>query len=168
MWNQKVLSETTVLLLGVGGLGSVVMMNVLRLGVKKIIIVDYDVVDTHNMNRQLMFTKEDIGNSKVGSAIKNATFHNIAKTEVVGFHGNALSNWQEIVGFARQSTVIFNCIDHGDKFDVAVTSLCLNLKKPLIMGGTFATSLTVDYFGPDGQPCYLCTDENSSCDKDLI
>jgi molybdopterin/thiamine biosynthesis adenylyltransferase len=68
------------LLLGVGGLGSVVMMNVLRLGIKKLIIVDYDIVDAHNMNRQLMFTRQDIGHNKVGAAIKNSAFHNMGNT----------------------------------------------------------------------------------------
>ena len=47
--------------MGVGGLGSVVMMNLLRLGVKKLFLLDYDVVDVHNLNRQLMFTPGDIG-----------------------------------------------------------------------------------------------------------
>ena len=42
--------------MGIGGLGSVVMMALLRLGVKKILIVDYDVVDNHNMNRELLFS----------------------------------------------------------------------------------------------------------------
>lgn len=58
--------------MGVGGLGSVVMIALLRLGVKKIIIVDYDVVDNHNMNRQLMYSVKDIGLRKVDCAIKNA------------------------------------------------------------------------------------------------
>ncbi len=58
--------------MGVGGLGSVVMIALLRLGVKKIIIVDYDVVDNHNMNRQLMYSVKDIGLKKVDCAIKNA------------------------------------------------------------------------------------------------
>lgn len=55
-------------------------MNVLRLGVKKVIIVDYDVVDIHNLNRQIMFGLEDVGKSKVDSAIKNSKHHNIANT----------------------------------------------------------------------------------------
>jgi tRNA A37 threonylcarbamoyladenosine dehydratase len=58
--------------MGVGGLGSVAMIALLRLGVKKIIIVDYDVVDNHNMNRQLMYCIKDIGNKKVDCAIKNS------------------------------------------------------------------------------------------------
>ena len=40
-----------VLVLGVGGIGSIVLINLLRVGVKKIIIVDYDVVEIHNINR---------------------------------------------------------------------------------------------------------------------
>ena len=65
LWNQDKLREQTVLILGVGGLGSVVLMNVLRLGVKKVIIVDYDVVDIHNLNRQIMYGVDDVGKGKV-------------------------------------------------------------------------------------------------------
>ena len=39
---------------------------------------------------------------------------------------------------------------------MAVQSLCLALKKPLILGGTFAASLTVDYIKPEGKPCLRC------------
>jgi len=66
--------------MGVGGLGSIVMIALLRMGVKKIIIVDYDVVDNHNMNRQLMYSVKDIGNKKIDSAIKNSDFHNVGNT----------------------------------------------------------------------------------------
>lgn len=41
---------------------------------------------------------------------------------------------------------------------MAVSSLCMKLNIPLVMGGTFSTSLTIDYFPPDGRPCYLCTE----------
>lgn len=65
LWDQKKMKEQTVLLLGVGGLGSVVMMNLLRLGLKKLIIIDYDVVDIHNLNRQIMYGPEDVGKPKI-------------------------------------------------------------------------------------------------------
>lgn len=52
----------------------------LRLGVKKVIIVDYDVVDIHNLNRQVMYGLEDVGKSKVESALKNSKHHNISNT----------------------------------------------------------------------------------------
>lgn len=79
-WNQKLISSHTALCLGIGGLGSVVVMNLLRLGIKKLILVDYDKVDIHNLNRQIMFSIKDVGESKVKSCIKNAEFHNVGNT----------------------------------------------------------------------------------------
>lgn len=156
LWNQDKLREQTVLILGVGGLGSVVLMNVLRLGVKKAIIVDYDVVDIHNLNRQIMYGLEDVGKSKVESALKNCKHHNVGATEVVGYHGDAVKNWTKIIEFAKESNVVFNCIDYGDKYDIAVSSMCMALKLPLIMGGTFATMFTIDYIHYEGRACFLC------------
>lgn len=68
--------------MGVGGLGSVVMIALLRMGLKKIIIIDYDVVDNHNMNRQLMYSVKDIGKKKIECALKNADFHNVGGTVI--------------------------------------------------------------------------------------
>lgn len=68
--------------MGIGGLGSVVMIALLRLGIKKIYIVDYDVVDNHNMNRQLMYCVKDIGQKKVDCAMRNAEFHNVGNTVI--------------------------------------------------------------------------------------
>lgn len=134
----------------------------LRLGVAKVYLIDHDVVDIHNLNRQLMYTLEDVGQSKVTAALKNAAFHNIGHTKLEGFQGDALKNWQKIVAWARDSDIVFNCIDWGDKFDSAVMSLCYRLRIPLIMGGTFAVSMSIDFFGPHGVPCYLCSDDSFS------
>jgi len=48
--------QKVVLLLGVGGLGSDLLINFLRLGVKKIFICDYDIVEIHNLSRQNMYS----------------------------------------------------------------------------------------------------------------
>ncbi len=53
------------MVLGVGGLGSIVTINMLRLGVGKLFLVDFDVVDIHNLNRQLLFSHADVGKPKV-------------------------------------------------------------------------------------------------------
>ena len=49
---------------------SSVALDLVRLGVKKIFILDKDVVDEHNLNRQILFSKEDVGQPKVYSAAK--------------------------------------------------------------------------------------------------
>lgn len=166
-WNQDVLSKQTVLCLGAGGLGSVVIMNLLRLGVGRIIVVDYDKVDVHNLNRQLMYSVKDVGKSKVHACIENSAFHNVGGTVLNGFEGCAVTNWHRIVDFAQQSDFIFNMIDYGDWFDAAMQSLCFKLGKPFVMGGTFALSMIVDYLAPKGKPCYWCLTDDVADNKEL-
>lgn len=81
-WDQKKVERQAVLVLGVGGLGSAVALNLLRLGVGKLFLLDYDVVDIHNLNRQLLFSHADVGKPKVEAASRNAAFHNVGKTEI--------------------------------------------------------------------------------------
>jgi len=73
------------LCLGVGGLGTNVAMHLCRLGVKKIFLIDKDIVDAHNLNRQILFSKKHIGTPKVDAAMDALLQqHNIC-TEIVGF-----------------------------------------------------------------------------------
>ena len=155
-WNQEKISQEVALLLGVGGLGSSVAITLCRLGIKKLFLVDYDVVDVHNLNRQVLYGVNDVGKLKAECAKKNLEFHNVNNAQIEIFCIDALANWEKIIELAKQSTVVFNMIDYGDHFDLAVQSLCLNLKIPVIMGGTFSNTLTVDMFYPDGGPCLLC------------
>ena len=91
--------------------------------------------------------KNDIGKSKVEQAKINIAFHTpSAKTEVEVIHGDVLEHWPKIVEWAKSSTVVFNMVDVGDYFDAAVGSLCMKLGLPLIQGGTFAQTYSVDYF----------------------
>jgi hypothetical protein len=69
---------------------------------------------------------------------------------------NAVTNWRKIVELTKESTLIFNAIDVGDYFDAAVSSLALKRGIPLIQGGTFRTTMTVDFYGPKGKPCWAC------------
>jgi molybdopterin-synthase adenylyltransferase len=63
--NQKALEQATILVAGVGGLGSVVTETLVRSGVGRLILVDDGVVDSPDLNRQILYTKSDIGRVKV-------------------------------------------------------------------------------------------------------
>jgi len=67
-----------------------------------------------------LFSKEDVGKSKVKVAHEHLNSHCVGSTEVESHHLDALPNWQKIVDFARESDVVFNMIDVGDYFDAAV------------------------------------------------
>lgn len=93
---------------------------------------------------------------KVDAALENCGFHNINKIEIVGFNFDATKNFDKIAEMVKESTIIFNMIDVGDYWDLAMQSLCLKLKKTMILGGTFSGSLSIDMYKIGGRPCYLC------------
>ena len=129
------------LLLGVGGLGSGVAMGLARLGVKKMILLDKDTVDITNMNRQILFRLCDVGKPKALTAKQNLLEQNIVapeKTEIEAHQIDALSNWDKIIEFVEEADVVFNMIDVGEYWDIAVQSLCMKKRKLLICGGTFS------------------------------
>jgi len=85
-----------------------------------------------------LFTVEDVGKSKSKTAHERLQQHVVSsKTVLESHHFDVLPNWQKIIEFAKESTVVFNMIDVGDFFDAAVQSLCMRLNKLFIQGGTF-------------------------------
>ena len=62
--NQNILSKKSVLIVGCGGLGNSLGMILSCIGLKKIVLIDFDEIEIHNLHRQLAFNKEDIGKSK--------------------------------------------------------------------------------------------------------
>mmetsp|Transcript_47798 Transcript_47798/g.35044 ORF Transcript_47798/g.35044 Transcript_47798/m.35044 type:complete len:116 (+) Transcript_47798:140-487(+) len=114
-------------------------MALARLGVKKIILLDKDVVDVSNLNRQILFDKSDLGKSKAEVAMqKIKAFHCASpNTEVEAYTMCAVANWGKVVELSKEANVIFNMIDVGDYFDAGVQSLCIWRQIPLIQGGTF-------------------------------
>lgn len=81
---QQKLSQSTVLIVGVGGIGSTVVEILARLGIGTFVIVDFDVVEESNLTRQSGFTKNDVGKSKV-EVIKNHIM-NIADSDVIALN----------------------------------------------------------------------------------
>ncbi|KAJ3439547.1 ubiquitin-activating enzyme e1 [Anaeramoeba flamelloides] len=157
-WPQEVVEEQVGFVLGVGGLGCTIAVALCRLGFKKIFILDFDVVDDHNLNRQILFSKKHINKSKIDSAMEALESHNL-RTEIVPMEMEALGNWSKIVKAARECTVIFNLIDVGAYWDVAVQSLGLSLGIPVVVGGTFNQMMSFDFYPPEGAPCICCVDK---------
>ena len=73
---QRALIDSKVLIIGAGGLGSPVALYLALAGVGNIGIVDFDVVDTSNLQRQILHTDADVGKRKVESAKETLIAHN--------------------------------------------------------------------------------------------
>ena len=97
-------------------------MGLARLGVKKIILVDKDVVDISNMNRQILYRITDVGLNKATTARERLIENPVVsdKTEVDAHQICALKNFDKVIELIEESTVVFNMIDVGEYWDIAI------------------------------------------------
>jgi molybdopterin/thiamine biosynthesis adenylyltransferase/rhodanese-related sulfurtransferase len=149
---QQQLLESRVLLLGAGGLGSPAALYLAAAGVGTLGIVDMDVVDASNLQRQILHNTDRIGERKVDSAKKTLTLLN-PDVDVVTYD----------VRFGAD-----NVLDIIDGYDVIVdgtdnfpTRYLLNdaslLKRiPVVHGSIFRFEGQVSVFKPYEGPCYRC------------
>ncbi|MFL2640564.1 MAG: molybdopterin-synthase adenylyltransferase MoeB [Dehalococcoidia bacterium] len=148
---QRKLIDSSILLVGAGGLGSPLAMYLAAAGVGKIGIVDFDSVDITNLHRQILHGNEDVGRAKVDSAEERLISINPdVKVEKLPFHMNS-ENAMEI---AKDFDIL---VDGTDNFptrylinDVGVLS-----NKPVVHGSIFLFEGQMTTFLP-GQGCYRC------------
>ncbi len=149
---QEKLKSAAVLCIGAGGLGSPVLMYLAAAGIGRIGIVDYDVVDVTNLQRQIIHGTQDVGRPKIDSAAERMLDINpnliIDKYEVPFSSANALSIMEP-----------YDCvIDGTDNFPTRylVNDACVISGKPNVYGSIFRFEGQLSVFGtPDG-PCYRC------------
>uniref|UniRef100_A0A6B2LEU1 THIF-type NAD/FAD binding fold domain-containing protein n=1 Tax=Arcella intermedia TaxID=1963864 RepID=A0A6B2LEU1_9EUKA len=143
--NDK-MQQQVAFVLGCGGLGCTIALALARLGIKKIFLLDMDTVDISNLNRQILFSKDHVGQNKVDAAAEGLKPHLVGPTQVEKYHLNALTNWSKVVSIAKQCTVIFNNIDVGHYFDYAVISLGKSLGIPVVAGSSYARTWIVEFY----------------------
>lgn len=149
---QVRLLDSKVLLLGAGGLGSPAALYLAAAGVGKLGIVDYDVVDASNLQRQILHNEERIGMPKVDSARKTIEALN-PDVEVVGYRTRLDStNVLDIVG---EYDVV---VDGTDNFPTRylLNDASVILGKPVVHGSIFRFEGQVSVFWPGKGPCYRC------------
>lgn len=150
---QEKLKAARVLCIGAGGLGSPVAMYLAAAGIGEIGIVDFDVVDFSNLQRQLLHDTEDVGKKKGESAKERLRAIN---PEVkVNFH-DARLNEENAAALAGPYDLI---IDGTDNFETRYLSndLAVLTGKPNVYGSIFRFEGQVSVFAPHlGGPCYRC------------
>ena len=149
---QRRLKAARVLLVGAGGLGSPLAMYLAAAGVGRLGIVDFDVVDHSNLQRQLLHGTKDVGRPKLESARDRIRDIN-PNVEVIGY-GEALtaSNAFEIL---RGYDVV---ADGTDNFPTRylVNDACVMLGIPNVYGSIFRFEGQASVFDARTGPCYRC------------
>jgi adenylyltransferase/sulfurtransferase len=151
-FGQKQLNRASALVVGAGGLGSPVAFYLAAAGVGKIGIVDNDVVDTSNLQRQILHTTADVGRKKVESARETLLALNPNLTIVP--HDVRL-NSGNILDILKDYDVV---AEGSDNFPTKflVNDACVMTGTPLSMAGIFRFSGQILTVIPREGPCYRC------------
>jgi adenylyltransferase/sulfurtransferase len=148
---QRKLLSSRVLLIGAGGLGSPIALYLAAAGVGTLGIVDFDVVDLSNLQRQILHHSHDIGRPKVQSAVD--TIGDLNPDVKVIPYQEALSSEN-----ARRILADFDVVVNGcDNFPTRylVNDACVFLGKPMVDGSIFKFEGQATVFLP-GHGCYRC------------
>ncbi|HET7274204.1 MAG TPA: ThiF family adenylyltransferase, partial [Longimicrobiaceae bacterium] len=149
---QARLKESRVLIVGAGGLGSPVALYLAAAGVGTLGLVDADVVDRTNLQRQILHGTSDIDRPKVESAADRIRDANPNVT--VHLHNEVLSSANALNLIAGYEVVV----DGTDNFPTRylVNDACVILKTPNVYGSIYRFEGQNSVFGVPGGPCYRC------------
>lgn len=149
---QEKLLKARVLIIGAGGLGSPCALYLAAAGIGRIGIVDSDVVELNNLQRQILHSTKKIGKPKVESAKETLNAIN-PDAEIVPYKLRLTS--ENILEIIKDYDII---VDGSDNFPTRylVNDACVFLKKPLSHGGIFRFDGQAITIIPGQSPCYRC------------
>jgi sulfur-carrier protein adenylyltransferase/sulfurtransferase len=149
---QKKLLDAKVLVIGAGGLGSPALLYLAAAGVGTIGIVDSDVVEASNLQRQVVHNTDRIGMLKAESAKEALTKLNPDVDVVVHAVRIDASNAHELI--SRYDVVL----DGSDNFDTryVINDAAVDLRAPVVHGSIFRFEGMASTFVPYEGPCYRC------------
>lgn len=169
---EEVFKNKKILVLGLGGIGSNVINILVRSGFKNFIIVDNDIVEKSNLQKQFFFNQEDIGRlkTKVISEKISAFNKDINIKEV-----NLLVKTEEdIEEYINESDIVISTVDKpARKIRRIVNRACLNIKKPVIFAGfSEHYGMIGPFVVPGKTACLVCNETETLYDlienRDII
>jgi molybdopterin/thiamine biosynthesis adenylyltransferase/rhodanese-related sulfurtransferase len=149
---QKKIKSASVLIIGTGGLGSPVALYLAAAGVGRIGLVDYDVVDFSNLQRQVIHSQSGLGTLKVESAKQRILDIN---SEIQVDVYNEIFTSENAFGISEPYDII---VDGTDNFPTRylINDLCVLTKKINVYGSIYRFDGQVSVFNSESGPCYRC------------
>ena len=151
---QNKLLRSSVMIVGLGGLGSPVAMYLSATGIGKMILTDYDHVDESNLQRQIVHKNASIGQLKASSA-RETLLSIKPETEVLALDYELDSD--ELIEQITNADVIVDCTDnHPTRFELNRVSVLTGT--PLVSGAAIRWEGLISCFFPTNKlsPCYQC------------
>jgi sulfur-carrier protein adenylyltransferase/sulfurtransferase len=152
MEGQLKLKQAKVLCIGTGGLGAPLGLYLAAAGVGRLGLVDFDVVDLTNLQRQILFSSSDVGQPKIEAAA--ARLRGLNPDIQIHGHETRLTSENALELFREYDIIV----DGTDNFPTRylVNDASVLLGKPNVYGSIFRFEGQVSIFGYPGGPCYRC------------
>jgi adenylyltransferase/sulfurtransferase len=149
---QEKLKQARVLVVGAGGLGCPVLQYLAAVGVGTLAIAEFDTVNETNLQRQVLYSSDDIGKLKSIIATNRVeTLNNLIKTERINLKIDA-SNSLRIL---KDYDVIVDATDNLES-RYTINDACVILGKPMVHGAIYKYEGQVSVFNYQGGPTYRC------------
>lgn len=152
-WQQEVVRNATVLVVGAGALGNEVLKNLALMGIGNILIADFDTIEDSNLSRSVLFREGDRGQRKVDVAARQVKEIN-PDVNVKAWHGNI--NFEMGLGVFRHVDAIIGCLDNREaRLSINRASWAVN--RPWVDGAIQELMGIARVFWPGQGACYECT-----------
>ncbi|MFX0034674.1 MAG: ThiF family adenylyltransferase [Candidatus Hermodarchaeota archaeon] len=164
-WSQKLVKNSRVLMIGVGGLGCEIAKNLAMLGVGHLDLVDLDIIEHSNLNRQILFAGAKVGESKALVAARKLT--EINPNTIIKGYQTSLERLDPRI--YRAADVVIGGLDSMNA-RLNLNAQCIRFRKPLVDGGVSGYHGHVYTIFPFKNACYECnplpvgeSDEMAAC-----
>ena len=149
---QEKLKQAKVLVIGAGGLGCPVLLYLAAAGVGTIGVIDFDTIDASNLQRQILFSTDDVGRSKAEVAKEKLNANN-PFIDVIAYN-EELTNENALEIFSAFDIIV----DGTDNFSTRylVNDACIIAHKPLVYGAIHKFEGQVSVFNYQEGPTYRC------------
>ncbi len=167
---QKRIYNSSICIVGCGGLGTSAAQYLSMSGIGKLTLIDDDSIVLSNLNRQTLFTEKDIGASK--SKVLSEKIKRINKSIIVNYYQEKVKE-DNIDMYLGNCEIILDCTDNFES-RLIINKFCHNKKKILISAALQNFDIQAFIFSSwssPKNPCYKCifpnldTNENLSCDE---
>lgn len=152
-WQQDVVRDATVLVVGAGALGNEVIKNLTLMGIGNILIADFDTIEDSNLSRSVLFREKNNGQRKVDAAAEGVKDLN-PDVKVKAWHGDI--NFEMGMGVYRHVDAIIGCLDNREA-RLSINRVSWAVDRPWVDGAIQELMGIVRVFWPGDGACYECT-----------
>ncbi len=150
---QQAILDASALIVGVGGLGSPAAMYLAAAGIGKLVLSDYDIVETSNLQRQIIHHDDAVGLDKVESGKRTLNALNPGcEVEVIGYQLEG----DELTEVVKTVDIVLDCTDnYPTRFDI--NRACVETRTPLVTGAAIRLEGQIMNYQPAADSaCYQC------------